>query len=47
MVEQSCTGQFASLLKEKAGIESEAVINKYDGRPFDPQELALKIKEVV
>ena len=45
VVEQSCTGQFAALLKEKIGIESKAVIKKYDGRPFDPQELALKIKE--
>lgn len=45
VVEQSCTGQFATLLKEKIGIESKAVIKKYDGRPFDPQELALKIKE--
>ena len=45
IVEQSCTGQFASLLKEKIGIESKAVIKKYDGRPFDPEELALKIKE--
>lgn len=44
-VEQSCTGQFATLLKEKIGIESKAVIKKYDGRPFDPQELAFKIKE--
>lgn len=46
VVEQSCTGQFAALLKEKMGIESKAVIKKYDGRPFDPQELALRIKEV-
>ena len=46
VVEQSCTGQFASLLKEKIGIESKAIIKKYDGRPFDPQELALKIKGV-
>ena len=47
VIEQSCTGQFATLLKEKVGIESKAVIKKYDGRSFDPQELALKIKEVV
>ncbi len=45
VVEQSCTGQFATLLKEKISIKSKAVIKKYDGRPFDPQELALKIKE--
>ncbi len=46
VVEQSCAGQFATLLKEKIGIESKAIIKKYDGRPFDPQELASRIKEV-
>jgi 2-oxoglutarate/2-oxoacid ferredoxin oxidoreductase subunit alpha len=46
VVEQSCIGQFASLLQEKAGIKPKTVINKYDGRPFDPVELANKIKEV-
>jgi 2-oxoglutarate ferredoxin oxidoreductase subunit alpha len=45
VVEQSCEGQFAMLLKEKAGIESNAVIKRYDGRPFDPVELAAQIKE--
>jgi 2-oxoglutarate ferredoxin oxidoreductase subunit alpha len=47
VVEQSCTGQFASLLKEKVGIEPVLVIKKYDGRPFDPVELTEKIKEVI
>jgi 2-oxoglutarate ferredoxin oxidoreductase subunit alpha len=46
VVEQSCSGQFASLLREKAQIQPKAVIKKYDGRPFDPVELAEKIKEV-
>jgi 2-oxoglutarate ferredoxin oxidoreductase subunit alpha len=46
VVEQSCSGQFASLLREKAGIKAKALIRKYDGRPFDPVELAGKIKEV-
>jgi 2-oxoglutarate ferredoxin oxidoreductase subunit alpha len=45
-VEQSSTGQFASLLKEKAGIESE-VITQYNGRPFDPEELASQIEGVL
>ncbi|MBU7014402.1 MAG: 2-oxoacid:acceptor oxidoreductase family protein [Theionarchaea archaeon] len=46
VVEQSSTGQFATLLKEKAQVDS-LVIAKYDGRPFDPQNLALAIKEAV
>ncbi|MGB7063053.1 MAG: 2-oxoacid:acceptor oxidoreductase subunit alpha [Candidatus Zixiibacteriota bacterium] len=47
VVEQSCSGQFASLLEEKAKIQPKAVIRKYDGRPFDPVELAEKLKEVL
>ncbi|HIH95951.1 MAG TPA: 2-oxoacid:acceptor oxidoreductase subunit alpha [Thermoplasmata archaeon] len=47
VVEQSSIGQFASLLKENVGIKAQKVIKKYDGRPFDPIELAEEIKEVV
>ncbi len=47
VVEQSSTGQFARLLKEKAGLNFKKEIKKYDGRPFDPIELAQKIKEVL
>ncbi|TET00362.1 MAG: 2-oxoacid:acceptor oxidoreductase subunit alpha [Promethearchaeota archaeon] len=45
VIEQSITGQFASLLKEKAGLNIRKVIRRYDGRPFDPIELSIKIKE--
>lgn len=45
VVEQSVTGQFEILLKEKAGFESLKNIRQYDGRPFDPIELSLKLKE--
>ena len=47
VVEQSSTEQFANLLREKADLEIEVVIKQYDGRPFDPIDLALKIKEVL
>jgi 2-oxoglutarate ferredoxin oxidoreductase subunit alpha len=47
IVELSCEGQFASLLKQKVGIKPKKVIKKYDGRPFDPLELAARIKEVI
>jgi 2-oxoglutarate ferredoxin oxidoreductase subunit alpha len=47
VVEQSAAGQFSSLLKEKAGINAKNVIKKYDGRPFDPIELAGMIKEAM
>ena len=47
VVELSCAGQFASLLEEKVGIQPKAVIKKYDGRPFDPVELANRIKDIL
>jgi len=47
VVELSCAGQFASLLEEKVGIKPKAVVKKYDGRAFDPVELAGRIKEAV
>jgi 2-oxoglutarate ferredoxin oxidoreductase subunit alpha len=49
IVEMSCSGAFANLLKEKAGISvsSKNIITKYDGRPFDPVELAHTLEEVL
>lgn len=47
VVEQSSTGVFASLLKEKAGIEATWTFRRYDGRPFEPAELAAELKGVL
>jgi len=47
VVEQSVMGAFETLIKEKTGIKAKASIRKYDGRPFDPEELAQQIKEVI
>jgi len=47
VVEQSSTGQFATLLREKCRIVPKTVIRKYDGRPFEPKELAEKLKEAI
>ena len=47
VIEQSATGQFTKLLKEKAGIQVRHTIKQYNGRPFDPIELSEKIKEVL
>ncbi|MBA7663686.1 hypothetical protein ES703_71733 [subsurface metagenome] len=47
VIEQSSTGQFTKLLKEKAGLNIRSTIKKYDGRPFDPIELSKKIKELL
>ena len=40
VVEQSSTGQFATLMADKAGVDASRVVTRYDGRPFDPEELA-------
>lgn len=47
VIEQSSTGQFTKLLKEKAGLNIRSTIKKYDGSPFDPIELSKKIKELL
>ncbi|TET59830.1 MAG: 2-oxoacid:acceptor oxidoreductase subunit alpha [Promethearchaeota archaeon] len=47
VIEQSSTGQFTKLLKEKAGLMIRNTIKQYDGRPFDPIELSKKINEVL
>lgn len=47
VIEQNVMGAFESLLREKAGIKVRSSIRRYDGRPFDPEELAIQIKEVV
>ncbi len=44
VVEQSAAGQFESLLAEKARIDAGARIRRYDGRPFEPEELAREIE---
>jgi 2-oxoglutarate ferredoxin oxidoreductase subunit alpha len=46
VVEQSSTEQFSRLIKEKTGVNVKKVIKRYDGRPFDPIELANELKEV-
>jgi 2-oxoglutarate ferredoxin oxidoreductase subunit alpha len=44
-VENNATGQFAELLRMSAGIETEARVLKFDGRPFIPGELAGELKK--
>jgi 2-oxoglutarate ferredoxin oxidoreductase subunit alpha len=47
VVEQSCTGQFARVLQEKTGIRAREVIKRYDGRPFEPNELAKQLSSII
>jgi pyruvate/2-oxoacid:ferredoxin oxidoreductase alpha subunit len=34
-------------IREKTGIDIKNVLLKYDGRPFDPEEIYAKAKEVM
>lgn len=46
-VEQNYTSQLAGLLRMTTGIEVDGTINKYDGRPFAPEEIVAGLgKEV-
>jgi len=47
VIEQNSTGQLEQLIKDKTKIEISSSIRQYNGRPFDPVELANKIKEMV
>ncbi len=45
-IELSIDGQFTTLLRQN-GIKADGSVRKYDGRPFDPLDLAKQIKEVI
>ena len=47
VVEQSSSGQFATLMAERAGASASDVILRYDGRPFEPEELAEEIRQAI
>ncbi len=47
MIESNKTGQFLGLIKENIGKETDYKLLKYDGRPFYPEEIKAKIREVL
>ncbi|MBN2564893.1 MAG: 2-oxoacid:acceptor oxidoreductase family protein [Candidatus Eisenbacteria bacterium] len=47
IIEQSCSGQFATLIADKTGLRAREVIRRYDGRPFEPDELGQQIAALV
>ncbi|MDO8615625.1 MAG: 2-oxoacid:acceptor oxidoreductase subunit alpha [Dehalococcoidia bacterium] len=47
-VEQNYTSQLALLLRMVTGVQVDRTLNKYDGRPFGPEEIAAALgREVV
>jgi 2-oxoglutarate ferredoxin oxidoreductase subunit alpha len=45
-VEENATGQLAALAREH-GVSADATVLKYDGRPFNPDELVRRVQEVI
>jgi len=47
VVEQNYTAQLAKLLRMEAGVDIRTAINRYDGRPFAPEEIVDAVLEEV
>lgn len=47
IIEGNKTGQFEGLLREHTGLSINNYFRKYDGRPFYPEEIAEKVKELM
>ena len=47
VVEQNYTSQLARLLRMTTGIEVDGTLNKYDGRPFAPEEIVAGLSKEV
>ncbi len=47
VIEANYTGQFEGLIKEYTGLTLNHRFRKYDGRPFYPEEIVEKVKEVL
>lgn len=47
LLEENFTGQFEGLIREKTGFVPTDRLRKYDGRPFYPEEIVQKVKQMV
>ncbi|MFH1832539.1 MAG: 2-oxoacid:acceptor oxidoreductase subunit alpha [Candidatus Levyibacteriota bacterium] len=47
VIEGNKSGQFESLIKEQTGLSITKHFRKYDGRPFYPEEIVSKIKDIL
>ncbi len=47
VVEQSCSAQLATLLQRRTKVNVTKTVTQYDGRPFDPEDLAARLKGVL
>jgi 2-oxoglutarate ferredoxin oxidoreductase subunit alpha len=47
VIENNMHGQFEGLVREQTGLSINHNLRKYDGRPFYPEEIVARIKEVL
>jgi 2-oxoglutarate/2-oxoacid ferredoxin oxidoreductase subunit alpha len=47
VIEGNATGQLAMLIRRETGLEADASILKYDGRPFSPEEIVGRLRREV
>jgi pyruvate/2-oxoacid:ferredoxin oxidoreductase alpha subunit len=47
IVESNKTGLLAQVIREKAKIDIDHAVLKYDGRPFNPISLSKQIREAL
>jgi len=47
VVEGNYSGQFEGILRERTGFVPDDRLRKYNGRPFYPEEIIAKIKEII
>jgi 2-oxoglutarate ferredoxin oxidoreductase subunit alpha len=45
VVESNATGQLARLIRRETGLEADAAILKYDGRPHSPEDIARRVRK--
>ena len=46
-VENNAAGQLAKLLRRETGIKVDDSILKFDGRPFNLDDLSARVKELI
>ncbi len=47
MVEANQSGQMAGWIRQQTGLEVDHHLRRYDGRPFDPRQLAAQLKQLI
>lgn len=47
IIEGNSTAQMASLIRQETGIQFEHQLLRFDGRPFYPEDIMIKVKEIL